>query len=302
MAKKPTYEELSKKVDALEKEKASRDSEERYRYLIESSPDAIAVVQDERHRLINSEFTKLFGFTQQELDRDTTSFKTIREQDKDMIRRRIKMRLAGEKISSEKWVSNFVAKDGGIFPCETSANVIQFNGRPAILVIIRDITERKQAEEALRKSKEELRTKAHDLQEVNTALRVLIKQRADDKVDLEKKVLLNIEQRIQPLIQRIKGCKLDFRPKSFVNILESNVNEIVSSFSFRLNSRPEKITPAEIQICNLIKHGKTSREIADLLCVSDRTVAAHRRNIRRKFGIKNKKQNLRAYLLALEND
>ncbi len=278
------------------------ESKEKYRYLVESSPDAIAVIQDNRHQLINSEFTRLFGYTQSDLDDHVDFFMTIKSQDRKMVRERINKRLDGKEVYPKKWCGDFVTKDNKLIPCETSGNVIQYNGRPATLVIIRDITERRRSEIALQESRELLKVKAQDLEEVNTALKVLLKQRAQDKFELEKKVLFNVEQRILPLLQQIKNGSLDFRQKSLIDILESNINEIVSSFSIRLYTRPGKLTPAEIQVCNLIKRGKTSLEIAGLLYVSEKTIAAHRRNIRKKLGIKNKKENLRTYLLALETD
>jgi len=61
------------------------------------------------------------------------------------------------------------------------------------------------------------------------------------------------------------------------------------------------LTPAEIQISNLIKQGKTTKEIADLLNLSDRTIETHRKNIRRKIGIRNKSENLRTHLLNIYN-
>ena len=316
MAEKPSYEELEQKVQRLEKDRQTdqkpegairslRESEERYRYLVESSPDAIAVIQDNHHKLINTQFTRLLGYTREDIDKGLSALETVNETARKEILERSKRQAAGEHAPMGKWGKwdvDLVSKDGRLIPCETSGNIIQYKGRPADLIIIRDMTERKRAEEALRKSEEALKTKARDLQEVNTALRVLLKQREEDKAVLEKKVLLNTEQRIQPFVEKLKKSRLDDQQRSFLDILESNLNDMTSPFSLKLYSKRLKLTPAETQICNLIKHGKTSQEIADLLYVSDRTIAAHRRNIRRKLGIKKKKQNLRAYLLTLDND
>ena len=67
-----------------------------------------------------------------------------------------------------------------------------------------------------------------------------------------------------------------------------------------LSDNMQKLTRTEIQVINLIKQNKITKEIADLMGISTRTVETHRDNIRKKLGIKNKKVNLRSYLLKSE--
>jgi len=163
---------------------------------------------------------------------------------------------------------------------------------------IRDITERKKAEEALREREKELEIKTHNLEEANIALKVLLKRRDEDKTELEDKILLNIKELVVPYLEKLKMSRLDEQQKTHVSILESNLNDITSSFSHRLSSNYMNFTPSEIQIANLLRQGKTNKEIGELLNSSERTVAFHRGNIRRKLGLKNKKTNLKSYLLS----
>ena len=83
-------------------------------------------------------------------------------------------------------------------------------------------------------------------------------------------------------------------------MIKSNLNDIISPFGRVLSLSDLKLTPREIQIANLIKEGRTTKEIAKLLRLSDRTITTHRDNIRKKLGLKAKKANLRTYLSSVQ--
>jgi PAS domain S-box-containing protein len=159
---------------------------------------------------------------------------------------------------------------------------------------IRDITERKQAEEMLEKREVELEAKTNELEDLNAALRVLLKQREEDRNELEQKVLSNVKLLILPYIEKLKS-RIDLKGSSYVNVLESNLREIVSPFAQKLSVKYLNLTNREVQIANLIKEGKTTKEIADLLNVSESAVNVYRYHIRRKLSL-TKKHNLRSYL------
>ena len=114
-------------------------------------------------------------------------------------------------------------------------------------------------------------------------------------------MLLNIQELVRPYIEKLESCGLDLRQKSFLDILKSNLEDIATPFTRGLNSKYLKLTSAEIQISNLVKHGKTTKEIADIFGLSCKTIESHRRNVRKKLGIKNKKENLRTHLMNLYN-
>jgi PAS domain S-box-containing protein len=162
-----------------------------------------------------------------------------------------------------------------------------------------DITERKQKELALKKADAELQAKTRNLEEVNTALRVLLQERERDKIEIEEKVLSNIKDLVTPYLERLKKTSLDGIQDSCVQILESNLHEIISPFAKKLSSKFLGLTPTEIQVANLVKDGRTSKEIAQFMLLSPKTVEFHRDNIRKKLGIKNKRVNLRTYLLSM---
>ena len=177
---------------------------------------------------------------------------------------------------------------------ERTAELLQINKR-----LKQEIEERKQAEQELKKREAQLEIQKSELEEVNTTLRVLLKRRDEDKTEFEEKVLYNVNELVVPYLERLKSNELDAKGRACVSILESNLNDIVSSFTRKLSSKYLGLTPTEIQIANLVKQGRTTKEIAEILNSSDRTVEFHRKNIRKKIGIVNRKVNLRSHLLTM---
>ncbi|MGD9077905.1 MAG: PAS domain S-box protein [Desulfobacterales bacterium] len=163
-----------------------------------------------------------------------------------------------------------------------------------------EVSERKLAEKALKTRERELKNKTAQLQELNSALKVLLMKKEENRVDLEEQMVSNVRELIFPYLVKLNNGKLPDKEKAFVNIIESNLREIMSPFAHSLTSVYPGLTPTEIQVANLIKQGKTTKDIAELSNLSPRTIEFHRDNIRTKLGIKNKKINLRTHLLSLE--
>jgi DNA-binding NarL/FixJ family response regulator len=155
-------------------------------------------------------------------------------------------------------------------------------------------------EQRVEERTQELQMKSENLEEMNTALKVLLKKREEDKLELEEKVTYNIKEMVQPFLEKLGRTRLDDRQRTFLEILESNLDDIVSPFARKLSTRYLNLTPSEIQIANLVKQGKTTKEIAELLSLSTRTIESHRDSIRKKLGIKNQKANLRTHLMSFE--
>ena len=161
------------------------------------------------------------------------------------------------------------------------------------------LREKKQANKALKKREKELKLNTIKQEEVNTALKVLLKQRDQDKTEIEEKVIFNVKELVLPYLEKLKAGKLSSQQKNYISVLESNLTEIISPFVHKLSSSYYNLTPKEIQVADLIKKGKTTKEIAHLLKSSTRVIDFHRNNLRKKFGLINKKTNLRSYLLTL---
>jgi len=144
-----------------------------------------------------------------------------------------------------------------------------------------------------------LKDKNRRLQEMNTALKVLMEKRENDKYEIENRVLSNVEQLINPYLEKLTNSDLNSRQRMHLEILTTNLNEIVSPFAWTMSTRPHNLTPTEMQVANLVRQGRTTSQVAELMHLSRRTIEAHRRNIRAKFGLTHKKINLRTYLLSI---
>ena len=155
-------------------------------------------------------------------------------------------------------------------------------------------------ERRVKERTKELEIKTKSLEEINTAMKVLLKKREEDKTNLEDNVLTNVKGLVEPFIQKIKKTRLDDRQRAMLNIIESNLNEIISPFSRKMSKQYLNLTPREIQIANLIKHGNSSKKIAEILNLSPRTVETHRKNIRSKVGLEGKRSNLGSHLLSID--
>lgn len=163
-----------------------------------------------------------------------------------------------------------------------------------------EIVNRVAAEQALRQKTVELNDKAIRLEESNIALKVLLKQRETDREELEQKVVLNVNRLVIPYLRKIKRRQLDARMRAYIEILESNLNEIVSPFASSMASMLLQLSHTELEVANLIRQGNSTKTIAAMMHLAESTIDFHRNNIRNKLGIKNKKINLKSYLSAFE--
>jgi FixJ family two-component response regulator len=166
---------------------------------------------------------------------------------------------------------------------------------PSVKRALNELAERNER----KKAENELRLKSKSLEEANTALRVLLQHKDEDRKTIEEKVITNVKKLALPYIEKLKTLKLNESQMAYVKIIEDNIKDIISPFLRNLTVEHLDLTPREIQITSLVKEGKTTKEITDFLNISATAVDFHRKNIRMKLGIKNKKTNLRSFLLSM---
>jgi PAS domain S-box-containing protein len=287
-------------------ENALRQSEETLRALLDSNSDLALLVDTEGTVLtVNTNAAERYGKNPEELI--GTNIYSLMPAEMVELRKR----KARELVSTKQPVRYTEKNAGKFFDCSLFSILDDSGNVNCFTVFVKDSTERYQNLEALRKSREELEsrvkertkeleTKAKNLEEVNTALKVLLKRLDEDKKVVKEKVLFNMSQLVEPYVVKLKKSNLTPRQKKLLDLIESNIRQIVSPYARGLSNQFLKLTPTEIQVANLIRQGKTTKEIADLLSLSVKTIEFHRDNIRSKIGIKNKKVNLRTHLSSIQ--
>jgi PAS domain S-box-containing protein len=149
------------------------------------------------------------------------------------------------------------------------------------------------------KTAEKLQASTERLKEANTAMGVLLDKRMEDHQHTEELIRLNLTELIDPYLTRLENGELRGSQKQLVDLIRVNLDEVVTSSMPELASKYYIFSPNELQVVNLIRKGKTTKEMARLLSLSTRTVESYRKSIRKKLELKNKKVNLRTYLLSL---
>jgi len=291
-------------------ERCLKESELQYRSMIDSMGDAIHVVDRNSRLLIanpaliawNKELgleTEVVGKTLPEV------FPFLSDQ---ILKEYDQVFNHGKNLITEErtWIG-----DREFFAEIRKIPIYQKGSVERVITVIRDITRRKQDEASLQKAHDELESRVEErtreleikkskLEEINTALNVLLKKRDEDKSALEEQVLANVNKLVMPYLEKMKNSNIYEKQQAFISIIESNLNEIITPFSLKLSSTFLCLTPGEMGVADLVKQGKTTKEMAGLLNVSCKTIERHRENVRKKIGIKNKKVNLRSYLLSLK--
>ena len=278
----------------------SRENVDKYRDAIERTGDGLVIIQNEYVRYVNRRMTEMMGYASEEfigshfLD---YIHPCEREKVADYHRRRMTWGAA-----PALYESRLLHKDGTESYVQFSVCTLSYEKSPAALAVVREITERKAAGGVRQSRVHDSDLETHRLNELDVALRVLLKKREEDRMLFEQNVLLTVEQLVLPYLQELEATMLTMltgRQKALLDALRSNLNDIVSSFVRKLSSQFLKLTPTEIRIADLVKQGKSNKEIADVLCVSVYTIKSHRENLRAKLGLKNRSVNLKSYLLSL---
>ncbi len=138
-------------------EEALSESEERYRTAIEHSNDAVAIIQGDRIQYVNRRFIEIFGYSHPDELVGQSVLVVVHPEDQEKVRSVNQRRQRGESVPS-RYEFKGITRDGRVIYIEVSATSIQYREAQVYLVYLRDITERKMAEELMKMERDRFRT------------------------------------------------------------------------------------------------------------------------------------------------
>jgi len=290
---------VEERTDRISREVARRkEKEEQYLALVESIKEWVWELNtDLVHTYVSPRVRDILGY-EPEAFIGRTPFDFMPPGEPERVAPLVKKILSGKKqfttlrnaaLHKNGQVVHFEASGCPFF--DQKGNFLGYRGS------CHDITEQKKMMDALKERERELTAKSEALEEVNTALKVLLRQREEDKKELEARLVSNIREMVLPYIHRMQKDKPDLRHRTYLDVVTANLNEIMSPFPNMIKQL--NFTPREIEVASLIKEGRTTKEIAEFLGIATSAIDSHRNNIRNKLGLNNKKVNLRSHLLSL---
>ncbi|MBD3401744.1 PAS domain S-box protein [candidate division GN15 bacterium] len=307
-------EDITERVEAR---RALRESEEMNRLLVENAPAAVAVVDYEGHfifinslgaRAHNRPVDDVVGKTMWELfppeaaEFQMTNIRRVIDTEEGYSEE-IRTRIADEWRWYDVTLQPFRNARGDV---------------TATMVITADITQRKEAEEMMREARDilerrvaertaqlaeanqQLRVEQETLQQKNIALQEVLGQIEHARRELAEQIQANVNRIAMPILEALHN-KPPQAAEHYIGLLQECLADITSPFISRLDAQPVNLSPRELQICNMIRSGLSSKQIASTLATSVQTVNKQRNVIRKKLGISNRKVNLTSYLRRLES-
>lgn len=219
------------------------------------------------------------------------------DDDAGRVARGIRQVLAGE-------VDEFLTQ----YPCHSpdqkrwyAVRVVPYRDQQVHRVIVthEDITPIMEVQKVLERKEAELRRERERLEETNIALRVLLRQREEDKTRIEETIYANVDRLVLPYVQKLLQGSLTEKQRTLLEVVDTNLRDIVSPFLHSLAALNMSLTPHEIEVANMVRSGKSSKEIAEVLNLSVSGVDFHRKQLRSKLDLTHTAKNLRSYLLSL---
>ena len=271
--------------------------EEKLRSLFDSVPVALMIASEEELLYVNPAFESIFGLTTKEV-RAMRLMDLVHPDMQGLVKEQA---IAHQRGGTETKRHEFkaITKDRQTKWIDLSTASINYCRQKVTLAAAYDITEIKQTQSSLQVMERELKDKTNELEEMNSALKIIFEKREDVKIEIEEKIQFNVKQLIEPYLYDLKKTPLSLRQAFLVDTIKTNLDEIISPFACSFASAKYKLTPQEIKVAVLIRQGKKTKNIADLMSLSPRTIEFHRTKIRHKMGLKNKTDSLQSFLLSL---
>ncbi len=282
-----------------------QETEKRYATIFNQAADTIILIDVETGRFVN--FNKKayenLGYTRQEFRKMKIADFEVNESPKEVEKHIKRITDQGSDIFETK----HRAKNGEIHDVQVNVTTIKIHGKMYLHSISRDITRLRQIEEENKKliikaeeSKmvDQIKEKNILLEEKNVALRQVMEQVKLERKRIEDQIRSNVDELIVPVIDKMRG-KCSGLAIKYLDMLEENIKNLTSSFGYTITKNPTKLTARELEVCNMIRNGLSSKEISTLLSNSYKTIEKQRKIIRKKLDITDRAVNLAIFLKNL---
>ena len=298
-------------TDQKETEAALRHSETKYRSVVERSADNIFLMDVSSRRIIeaNRALGNLLGYSAHELT-GLAVYDILGAPPED-VDKQIEIAVSfGSHFMGERM---YRRRNGSLIPVEVSITCLRLGDEQVFSVVSRDISRRKLAEsqtqQALRDLESQVKDRTQELERMsrqleaerealdrkNLALREVLSQIESNRTITSRRIQANVDKLAHPLLSQLEA-EDDPQVKQSAQLLRRCLIEIVSPFMEAVSSELDCLSPREMQVCDMVRKGMKSREIADVFGTSLETVRKQRAVIRRKLGLTNSKSNLGSYL------
>lgn len=279
------------------------------------SEDGMIVTDADKNILrLNKAFSRITGYSASEAIGNKPTFLHSGKHDAAFYQRLWSSVAEKGYWQGEIWDKH---KNGTIFPLSLTVTAVIDTDTQTIHYVgaFRDISAEKQIETALTETRIRLENQVSDAQmallqstkevnEINTALKVLLQQQKSDKEEAQTALLHEVEATVLPFLKKLKGASTGRRQSTrLIDIIESNLMTLVASYGHAetFSSALKHMTPTQVQVAALIRQGLPTKTIASTLDIAPATISVHRKQIRKKLGLESKSDNLQVYLKSLSD-
>jgi len=163
------------------------------------------------------------------------------------------------------------------------------NEKAGFGLISRDITEQENGVLELEQKKKEA-------EDTNIALKVMLDQHTRARESIEEQISIKLQELVNPYLNLLGNSSVNEKQAETIRIIQAHIDSISQQFSPKAREIMLKLSPRESMISDLVRQGKTSKDIAEILHIGLRTVETYRNNLRKKLGINKKKVSLQTFL------
>jgi len=272
-----------------------KEKEKRFRELADLLPQTVFETDLEGNVVFaNQRGFELTGYSEEDIKDGLNAFSLFDGKDRDRALERFMLTIQGKDVHGAEYT--VIRKNGTRFPVAIYSNPVFRNDEiTGIRGILVDITDQKRVENEVRLTNETLIKERERLAKANIALEEILDKTEERTEKVKRQINSNLERVLKPYIKRLRE-KLPADLTNEFEFLVEGLNDITAPFIRDLEMTFDSLSPRELEVCNLIYKGLSSKEIAEQMSISLYTVQKHRTRIRHKLGIIKQKKNLKSFL------